>query len=336
MSQVTTDASEIPNPFPNGRYYQHSGIVPKYSVLTTFAFLIPISLILGVLYGIANFWAGLLASLLAPIPLIGGFAGLLDLIPLWLLVIALTSATDSVTKFRKIRRPGLSTMFRLVIACLAYYICWVVWVASFTIHYEILDSIGHFDLTTELLKSPPLLWELIQGIGQNRPVAVIFPMPYEANWLFWIVEFCLVFGGVWTITHGLTIDQPFCEKCQKWFIQKDACCWFEPSLETSEICRAFDEDHKEPLDVLIPIPLESVPELFKKPGSFYRADLEYCPECEAARTIDIDLVSRTTTKDEGEFEESSTTLIQNLWVTAEHFKKIKSIAAIPSTDADRV
>lgn len=79
---------------------------------------------------------------------------------------------------------------------------------------------------------------------------------------------------------------------------------------------------KKPLGVLTPIPVP------KEAGLYYRADLEYCPSCKKACTIDIDRVEWTVESDSEnnpKFEEAVTPIVESLWISPEHFARIETV-----------
>lgn len=246
---------------------------------------------------------------------------LLDAIPLAAFVFLVIMAGDRVRTARGIRSPTTIVTFDLLATCLAYYVAWSWSVGSLV---SVIDESDLVSIAVSFTLSPTELWASILAIAEARDVSIGFPLPHVFNWLFWIVEAGLIFGGTWVSGRAMASDQPYCEKCKTWFAQLDGALWFEGTPEPSSLRTAFNESGKEPLDVLTALPSEPTQTGSEGDlGRFYRADLEYCPTCEAVCTIDVVEVVRTTDND-GEPQETTTSVVENLWVTPEHFARIRA------------
>jgi hypothetical protein len=325
---MTDPSSGSESLFPQGRFYQHSGKIPRTAIPKALIVLIPSAIIIGFLYGVVSFWTGRLASLIAPVPFIGGLSWIINLLPLGIFAVAIAVVANQVGQARSVRSPTMVALLSVGTACFAYYVSWAAWLAC--IMSQATDA-GLFASTVNLL-GPRYLWAFVNLTAMARPLEFYFSLPKELNWVVWAIEALLVLGVAWIIARGVAVDRPFCEDCGKWFTQEDDACWFEGTPNPDELLSGLSEDSKEPLDLLTPmISPEESPD---GPQQLYKADLEYCPDCGKACTMDIVHVDwqfddEKKSKDKRELKKSETPLIENLWVTPEHFARIRGA----STDA---
>lgn len=348
MNQVTLDMTETSGLFPNGRYYAHSGVIPKTSIPVALTFLIPVSVLLGTVYGLGSYWTGGLATgfttviaqipIIDKIPYIGGIIALisyvLNFIPIILLIYAVILISGSICRSQNIRNPAVSIYLGLITVSLAHYIGWVWWIAATNPFDNPMPGAGLVEPFKDLLLRPQDLWSEIQEAAKRPIIINGFELYTWFNWIIWFLELVLLTGGVWFMGHDHMTDRPYCEKCHRWFTQENGSCWFETTLDHYSLRKAFEESQKEPLDVLAPAPPEAIQAFLEATGKYYRADLEYCPNCNQACTIDITEIWREPAEEAGKFEESETSIVENLWVTPDHFKQIRERLQLKKVNAE--
>lgn len=167
-------------------HYEHSGKAPLGGILLTLVGGLIAGAILGAVYGFLIYWSPFV-YINAFITLGCGFG--------------LALSVGSLAKLGKIRNSSIVTVVALVVALVAYYVHWSVWVGRMT--------------ETDIV-APGQLWAFVSTINALGPWSIFGWTPTGfALWAIWGIEALVIIGLGSISAHGV-IDVPFCETTGKW------------------------------------------------------------------------------------------------------------------------
>ena len=171
-------------------HYTHSGKAPLIGLLLTLVGGLVAGVVLGAIYGFLIFWSPFV-YINAFITLGFGFG--------------LAMSVGTLAKIGKIRNAQILTVIALIVAVVAYYVHWSVWVGR---------------MTDAPVTAPDQVWAFVSVVNALGPWSIFGWTPTGfALWAIWGIE-ALVIVGLGTVSaHGI-IDLPFCEKTGQWTTEK--------------------------------------------------------------------------------------------------------------------
>ncbi len=168
-------------------HYEHSGKAPLGGILLTLVGGLVAGVVLGGIYGFLIFWS--------PFVYINAFITLG-------MGFGLAVSVGGLAKVGKIRNTGVVTVMALVVAAVAYYVHWAVWVGRMAEGATVTD--------------PAQLWAFISTVNALGPWSIFGWTPTGfALWGIWAIEAAVVVGIGTISAHGV-IDVPFCEETGQW------------------------------------------------------------------------------------------------------------------------
>lgn len=167
-------------------YYQHSGKAPLSGILLTLVAGTIGGAILGAIYAALIYW----------IP----FVFLLFFLTIGLGAV-LGAMSGSLAAAGKIRHNGVTTQLAFVIALVAYYVHWVVWMDL---------------MVGETFLKPAELWTMINRVAEVGAWSMFDWTPQgTALWVIWGIE-AIIIVGMGTLGAHAATDVPFCEATNQW------------------------------------------------------------------------------------------------------------------------
>ena len=179
-------------------HYEHSGKAPLGGILLTLLGGTIAGIVLGAIYGFLIFWSPFV-YINAFITLGFGFG--------------LAVAVGGLGKVGKIRNSTVLTVVALIVAAVAYYVHWSVWVGRMT-ETQVVD--------------PGQLWAFVSTVNALGPWSIFGWTPTGfALWAIWGIE-ALVIVGIGTVSAHGVIDVPFCEDTGQWTTEETLPGHFAP------------------------------------------------------------------------------------------------------------
>ena len=167
-------------------HYEHSGKAPLGGILLTLIGGTVAGIVLGAIYGFLIYWSPFV-YINAFITLGFGFG--------------LAVSVGGLGKVGKIRNAGVLTVVALIVAAVAYYVHWSVWVGRMT-EAQVVD--------------PGTLWAFVSTVNALGPWSIFGWTPTGfALWAIWGIEAIVIVGLGTVSAHGM-IDIPFCEDTGQW------------------------------------------------------------------------------------------------------------------------
>ena len=163
-------------------HYQHSGKAPLGGILMTLIGGALAAILLGAIYGFLIYWSPF-------VYITFGFGAVL------------AAAVGGLGKLGRIRNPAVLTVVALLVAALAYYVHWIVWVERMSgVH----------------LLVPGSLWSFVATVNTLGPWSIFGWTPTGmALWGIWGIEGLMIVGIGSVSAQGL-IDVPYCETTRQW------------------------------------------------------------------------------------------------------------------------
>ncbi len=200
-------------------HYVHSGKAPFGGIMLALVAGSIVGGILGAIYAALIYW----------IP----FVFLLFIFTVGFGVV-LGAASGALAAAGKIRHNGMTTQLAFVVALVAYYVHWVVWMNL---------TIG------EMIYKPNELWAVMSGIAHYGAWSIFDWTPKgTALWVIWGIEGTVIVGMGALGAHSVT-DMPFCEATNQWTKENTLATRFRAvdpsaSLDTpSALLGALEPEH---------------------------------------------------------------------------------------------
>ena len=167
-------------------HYVHSGKSPMGGIVMTLVAGSIVGAILGAIYAALIYW----------IP----FVFLLFILTIGLGAV-LGAMSGAIAAAGKIRHNGMTTQLAFVVALVAYYVHWVVWMNF---------------MTGEWLLKPTEVWIMMNRIAATGAWTVFNWTPQGFSlWAIWGIEGAVIVGLGALGAHTVT-DMPFCEATNQW------------------------------------------------------------------------------------------------------------------------
>lgn len=167
-------------------HYQHSGKAPLGGILLTVVGGGIAGVLLGAIYGVLIYY----------IPFV-----YINAIITFILGGALAYSVGICAKLGKIRNAGVVTGLGLLVAVVAYYVHWVLWIER---------------MSGTQLVDPGQIWAFAATLNALGPWSIFGWTPTGfALWAIWGIEALIIVGMGSLGAHG-PIDIPFCEATGQW------------------------------------------------------------------------------------------------------------------------
>ena len=186
-------------------YYEHSGKAPLGGMLLTLVGGGVAGTVLGAVYGLLIYY----------IPFV-----YINAIITFVFGGALAMIVGTCAKVGKIRNAGAVTAIALVVALVAYFAHWVVWVERMS--------------GTQLL-DPGQIWAFASTLNVLGPWSIFGWTPTGfALWAIWGIEALVIVGMGALGAHGV-IDVPFCENTGQWTTETVMPKHFQPITDAQSL-----------------------------------------------------------------------------------------------------
>jgi hypothetical protein len=282
-------------------YYEHSGeFSPPQVVIGTMIGLVG-SCVLAAVYAYAIYY---IPFIYINALLTAGFG------------FALAVMSVHVLRGSKVRNGAVFGIVSLLFVAAAYYVHWAVWVGIALRASEV--DVMAVDVATQ----PAALWGTMLDINSTGLWA-IGSMQFAGGklWAVWGIEGAMVFGIAVLAAWGMYVDLPFCERCETWCTKHENVARIRHG-DAAAVAQAFERKDVETLQSF-----ESVP-LGQELGEWLECDLETCDSsCGATNILDMSMVAATKNA-KGEVSKKKTDVVQNLLLTPEEVRVVRSLGGL--------
>jgi hypothetical protein len=254
------------------RYYRHSGRFAPLAVVKALGAGVVSAVPLAFVYSYVLVYIPIIGTI--TFALTGGFALLIGL------------AVGKVLHDGKVRNLAVSTATALGAALFSLWAAWVTWV------HAILGRADAKVTLADLALDPALLWKVITLINDKGAWNLRGLTPTGALlWGLWALE-AAVIGGVVVLAVRESVNDPFCEACDRWCAEHKGFGAVGPARLENLAPRLERGDYT----VLRELPnhAESV---------YTRLDVHDCPQCHATTTLSATNVTVTVKKGKAETTE---------------------------------
>jgi hypothetical protein len=287
------------------RYYRHTGRAPFVgTTVAALAAWVTVTL-LGVAYGYADLYVKVY--------------DIISFLILAAFAVAMGFAVYAILKWGKVRNMLVVAIIALSAGLLGWYASWVAW---------------EYALLTREASAAPTLWEIAQRPRGVYELAAFLNTRGTFSlrgrvitgvelWIAWGIEALTLVGATALIPIRGLREQAFCENCQAWTRRQRGVLRLghgdEDTLRRHVEAKNFDHFVRLGLvDRDRPVHL--------------RVDLFDCARCDQTHLMSV---SRVTVPYNGknQRQESATTVLDRLWLSADEAERVRAIAEQPSAEA---
>ncbi|PCJ17214.1 MAG: hypothetical protein COB02_14300 [Candidatus Cloacimonadota bacterium] len=277
-------------------YYQHSGAIGPTAILLSIIFGLIASLFLGIIYGYIIYALPFIYANFIIVGLYGFGVG---------------SAVGIGAKFGKARNEKVLGFIAFLVGILAFYFGWVSW-----LHAVTEQNVLNVDLVAVFSDlAPSKVFSMATSIAQKGAWGIFgwTPTGFSLYFIWGIEALMIIFLTV--IAATVSIDDPFCERCNNWIKQDSD---ISPFSFIGDIDSYKSSIEKEGAEFVLNAKKQEEAE-----SKFSEYKLFACNNCNSSQMLSVSNVEITLGSDNKE-EFTKTEVIKYLLLNKEQFTSLKS------------